>query len=50
MFCVIQNEASLLLANLEKKKELLCIFLIVLQMEDSALRRMNLKTFLNAVM
>ncbi|KAG8337336.1 hypothetical protein J6590_026301 [Homalodisca vitripennis] len=38
--------ASLLLANLEKEKELLRIFLRVSQMENSVLRRMNLNSFL----
>nr|CAD7199071.1 unnamed protein product [Timema douglasi] len=38
--------ASLLLANLEKEKELLRIFLRVSQMENAVLRRMNLNSFL----
>jgi hypothetical protein len=36
----------LLLANLEKGKELLCMFLRVSHMENAALRRMNLNSFL----
>jgi hypothetical protein len=44
---VIQGAASLLLANREKEKELLRIFLRVLQMEDAVLRRMNLNSFLH---
>uniref|UniRef100_T1GWZ7 DH domain-containing protein n=1 Tax=Megaselia scalaris TaxID=36166 RepID=T1GWZ7_MEGSC len=38
--------ASLLLANMEKEKELLRIFLKVSQMENTVLRRMNLNSFL----
>lgn len=45
-YCVGQAGASLLLANLEKEKELLRIFLRVSQMENSVLRRMNLNSFL----
>lgn len=45
-YCVRQGAASLLLANLEKEKELLRIFLRVSQMENSVLRRMNLNSFL----
>lgn len=45
-YCVGQAAASLLLANLEKEKELLRIFLRVSQMENSVLRRMNLNSFL----
>jgi hypothetical protein len=44
---VTQRAASVLLANLEKEKELLHIFLRVLQLENAALRRMNLKSFLH---
>ena len=46
LFCVTQGAASLLLANLEKEKELLRIFLRVSQMENAVLRRMNLNSFL----
>lgn len=45
-YCVRQGAASLLLANLEKDKELLRIFLRVSQMENTLLRRMNLNSFL----
>ncbi|XP_058832718.1 uncharacterized protein LOC131690757 [Topomyia yanbarensis] len=45
-YCVRQGSASLLLANLEKEKELLRIFLRVSQMENAVLRRMNLNSFL----
>ncbi|XP_050073314.1 uncharacterized protein LOC126561302 [Anopheles maculipalpis] len=45
-YCVRQGAASLLLANLEKEKELLRIFLRVSQMENAVLRRMNLNSFL----
>lgn len=45
-YCVRQAGASLLLANLEKEKELLRIFLKVSQMENAVLRRMNLNSFL----
>ncbi|CAD7083307.1 unnamed protein product [Hermetia illucens] len=45
-YCVRQAAASLLLANLEKDKELLRIFLRVSQMENAVLRRMNLNSFL----
>jgi len=41
-----QGAASVLLANLEKEKELLKIFLRVSQMENAVLRRMNLNSFL----
>lgn len=41
-----QAAASLLLASLEKEKELLRIFLRVSQMENAVLRRMNLNSFL----
>jgi hypothetical protein len=43
---VSQGNAALLLANLEKEKELLRIFLRVSQMENAVLRRMNLNSFL----
>ncbi|RZB39687.1 uncharacterized protein BDFB_008503, partial [Asbolus verrucosus] len=45
-YCVRQGAASLLLASLEKEKELLRIFLRVSQMENTMLRRMNLNSFL----
>ncbi|KAJ8935314.1 hypothetical protein NQ318_019482 [Aromia moschata] len=45
-YCVRQGSASLLLASLEKEKELLRIFLRVSQMENTMLRRMNLNSFL----
>lgn len=45
-YCIRQGAASLLLANLEKDKELLRIFLRVSQMENTVLRRMNLNSFL----
>lgn len=45
-YCIRQAAASLLLANMEKEKELLRIFLRVSQMENTVLRRMNLNSFL----
>lgn len=45
-YCVKQAGAALLLAGLEKDKELLRIFLRVSQMENTVLRRMNLNSFL----
>ncbi|XP_037086012.1 uncharacterized protein LOC119106473 [Pollicipes pollicipes] len=45
-YCTKQGAASLLLANLEKEKELLRVFLKVSQMENNLLRRMNLSSFL----
>lgn len=45
-YCIQQAAASLLLANMEKDKELLRIFLRVSQMENTVLRRMNLSSFL----
>lgn len=45
-YCIRQGPASLLLASLEKDKELLRIFLRVSQMENTMLRRMNLNSFL----
>lgn len=45
-YCIRQGPASLLLASLEKEKELLRIFLRVSQMENTMLRRMNLNSFL----
>ena len=36
----------MLLANLEREKELLRVFLTVSQMENKVLRRMNLSSFL----
>jgi hypothetical protein len=47
LFGETQRADTLLLANLEKVKELHCIFLRVLQMEDSALRLMKLENFLH---
>lgn len=49
-YCVQQAAASLLLANLEKDKELLRIFLRVSQMENTVLRRMNLNSFLMVIL
>ncbi|XP_031623046.1 uncharacterized protein LOC116340139 isoform X2 [Contarinia nasturtii] len=49
-YCVQQAASSLLLANLEKDKELLKIFLRVSQMENSVLRRMNLNSFLMVIL
>lgn len=46
VFCLQKGNAALLLANLEKEKELLRIFLRVSQMENAVLRRMNLNSFL----
>ncbi|CAB3367727.1 Hypothetical predicted protein [Cloeon dipterum] len=45
-YCIRQGAASVLLASLEKEKELLKIFLRVSQMENAVLRRMNLNSFL----
>lgn len=45
-YCIQQAAAGLLLANMEKDKELLRIFLRVSQMENTVLRRMNLNSFL----
>ena len=45
-FPVFQGDASLLLSQLEREKELLRIFLKVSQMENTLLRRMNLRSFL----
>lgn len=45
-YCTRQATAAVLLANLEKEKELLRIFLRVSQMENTVLRRMNLNSFL----
>ncbi|CAH0772559.1 unnamed protein product [Bemisia tabaci] len=45
-YCTKQGAAAMMLANLEKEKELLRIFLRVSQMENSVLRRMNLNSFL----
>ncbi|KAF0291089.1 Myosin-M heavy chain [Amphibalanus amphitrite] len=45
-YCTKQGAASLLLASLEKERELLRVFLKVSQMENSLLRRMNLSSFL----
>ena len=41
-----QGEASLLLSSLEKERELLRIFLRASQLENPALRRMDLHAFL----
>lgn len=46
VYCVRQGGAALLLAGLEKEKELLRVFLRVSQMENVVLRRMNLSSFL----
>lgn len=46
LFSRLKGNAALLLANLEKEKELLRIFLRVSQMENAVLRRMNLNSFL----
>ena len=43
---VQQGEASLLLSSLEKERELLRIFLRASQLENPALRRMDLHAFL----
>lgn len=48
-YCLQQATASLLLANVEKDKELLRIFLRVSQMENTVLRRMNLNSFLMVI-
>ncbi len=45
---LLQASAGALLAQLEKEKELLRIFLRVSQMENAVLRRMNLPAFLMA--
>lgn len=45
-YCIRQGSASLTLNQLEKEKELLRIFLRVSQMENTLLRRMNLRSFL----
>lgn len=45
-YCIRQASASLMLNQLEKEKELLRIFLRVSQMENTLLRRMNLRSFL----
>lgn len=42
----MQGEASLLLSTLEKERELLRIFLRASQLENPALRRMDLHAFL----
>ena len=42
----IKGEASLLLSSLEKERELLRIFLRASQLENPALRRMDLHAFL----
>jgi hypothetical protein len=43
---VTQGAASVLLVNLEKEKELLRIFMRVLQMEDAIFKSMKLNFFL----
>jgi len=45
-YCTKQAASSMLLANLEREKELLRVFLTVSQMENKVLRRMNLSSFL----
>ncbi|EFX70397.1 hypothetical protein DAPPUDRAFT_328299 [Daphnia pulex] len=45
-YCVRSGEASLLLSTLEKERELLRIFLRASQLENPALRRMDLHAFL----
>ncbi|GFR59408.1 myosin-M heavy chain [Elysia marginata] len=45
-YCVSQSQASLLLDQLIKEKELLRVFLQVAQNENPKLRRMHLKSFL----
>ena len=45
-FILLQAASSMLLANLEREKELLRVFLTVSQMENKVLRRMNLSSFL----
>merc|ERR1719376_156886 len=45
-YCTRQGSASMLLANMEREKELLRVFLKVSQMENKILRRMNLSSFL----
>ena len=45
-FTSIQAASSMLLANVEREKELLRVFLKVSQMENKILRRMNLSSFL----
>lgn len=45
-YCVRSGEASLLLSSLEKERELLRIFLRASQLENPALRRMDLHAFL----
>lgn len=48
-YCTRQASAAVLLASLEKEKELLRIFLRVSQMENTVLRRMNLNSFLMVI-
>lgn len=43
---IYQGDASLLLSTLEKERELLRIFLRASQLENPALRRMDLHAFL----
>ena len=45
-FLIILAASSLLLANMEREKELLRVFLKVSQMENNILRRLNLSSFL----
>jgi len=45
-YCTKQAASSMLLANMEREKELLRVFLKVSQMENKILRRMNLSSFL----
>ena len=42
----MQAPAAMLLASVEREKELLRVFLKVSQMENKILRRMNLSSFL----
>ena len=45
-YCVNQSSAPILLEQLSSEKELLRIFLDVSQKENTALRKMDLKSFL----
>ena len=47
LVCVTQGVTSLQLANPEKEKEILHIFMKVSQMENAIRRRMNLNSFLH---
>ena len=48
-YCVRSGDASLLLSTLEKERELLRIFLRASQLENPALRRMDLHAFLMVI-